>query len=72
MKRIEIGGFQYQFFVLPTIGIKKIFDYDGEHYCIAFAWFKRGISIKIYTKKSEKTYRFLQKVFGRKKCPQSK
>lgn len=55
MKRFEAAKFYHQFFIIPTIGIKRYYtDYGtNEHIALVFAWLNRGFHIVIFIKKYE-------------------
>lgn len=55
MKRFEAAKFYHQFFIIPTIGIKRFYrDHNTtENIALVFAWFNRGFHIVIFTKKYE-------------------
>ena len=64
MKRISTIKYYDNFFILPTISIRSatrlFFDdinqkrHEERNSSLRFSWLKYGISIRIYTKKSEK------------------
>lgn len=57
MKRFEAAKFYHQFFIIPTIGIKRFYrghiHNPTENIALVFAWFNRGFHIVIFTKKYE-------------------
>lgn len=72
-KRIDIGKFTSQFFILPAMGILKRYENDFavgcyyEHIHITFAWLNRGLSIRIFTREEgKKAPDFIKNYFGLK------
>lgn len=63
MKRVEKGRFYNQIFLLPAVGIKTGFERieeeteSREYRYIAFAFLKRGISIRLFETRSSKDER---------------
>lgn len=52
MKRFEAAKFYHQFFIIPTIGIKRFYTEYGEteNIAIVCAWLNRGFHIVIFAK----------------------
>lgn len=51
MKRFKAAKFYHQFFITPTMGIKRFYeDPFTAHIALVFAWLNRGFHIVIFTK----------------------
>lgn len=53
-KRFETAKWYHQFFIIPSIGIKRFYTEHNtkENIALVFAWLNRGFHIVIFTKKA--------------------